>query len=94
MSEQLNRKGISINFCFPKFSEDLFHNVTKPFAYLEIVCLPSCYNRCCGLQDIKYCTNLPMARIGAQVPALLAPMTDKQSLLPAKAGRLNKFIGA
>jgi hypothetical protein len=26
---------------------------------------------------------------GAQVPAWLAPMTDKQSLLPARAGRIN-----
>jgi hypothetical protein len=45
--------------------------------------------RCCGLQAIKYCANLPLARIGAQVPAWLAPMTAKQSLLPPRAGRIN-----
>jgi hypothetical protein len=46
-------------------------------------------NRSCGLETIKYCANLPLARIGVQVPAWLAPMTDKQSLLPARAGRIN-----
>jgi hypothetical protein len=51
-------------------------------------------DRCCGLQAIKYCANSPLARIGAQVPAWLAPMTDKQSLLPARAGRIDKFIAA
>jgi hypothetical protein len=48
-----------------------------------------CCNRCCGLQAIKYCANSPLARIDAQVPAWLAQMTDKQSLLPARAGRIN-----
>jgi hypothetical protein len=47
------------------------------------------FYRCCGLQAIKYCANSPLARMGAQVPAWLAPMTDKQSLLPARAGRIN-----
>jgi hypothetical protein len=51
--------------------------------------LSSLTNRCCGLQAIKYCANSPLARIGAQVPAWLAPMTDKQSLLPARAGRID-----
>jgi hypothetical protein len=46
-------------------------------------------HRCCGLQAIKYCANSPLPRIGAQVPAWLAPMTDKQSLLPPRAGRIN-----
>jgi hypothetical protein len=45
--------------------------------------------RCCGLQAIKYCANSPLERIGAQVPAWLAPMNDKQSRLPARAGRIN-----
>jgi hypothetical protein len=45
--------------------------------------------RCCGLQAIKYCANSPLPRIGAQVPAWLAPMTDKQSLLPPRVGRIN-----
>jgi hypothetical protein len=40
---------------------------------------------CCGLQAITYCANSQLARIGAQVPAWLALMADKQSLLPAKA---------
>jgi hypothetical protein len=46
-------------------------------------------HRCCGLQAIKYCANSPLARIGAQVPAWLAVMADKQSLLPAKAVRID-----
>jgi hypothetical protein len=47
------------------------------------------FNKCCGLQAVKYCANSPLVRIGAQVPAWLAPMTDKQSLRPARAGRIN-----
>jgi hypothetical protein len=50
------------------------------------------FNRCCGLQAIKYCANSPLARIGAQVPAWLAPMTDKQSLLQEQAELINLYL--
>jgi hypothetical protein len=43
---------------------------------------------------MKYCANSPLARIRAQVPAWLAAMTDKQSLLPARAGIINYFLVA
>jgi hypothetical protein len=29
---------------------------------------------------MKYCTHLPLARIGAQMPAWLAAMTDKNKV--------------
>jgi hypothetical protein len=35
-------------------------------------------HRSCGLQAIKDSASLPLAGIGVQVPAWLAPMTDKQ----------------
>jgi hypothetical protein len=52
-------------------------------------------NGSCGLQAVtyRYCANSPLARIGhaRQVPAWLAQMPYKQSQLPGKAGRINKF---